>query len=631
LIRITIILAFAAAVIAPAAEDPGATALNFLTRVKGGSLQLERDTALFQGTTEEKKQAITQQLGQLEDNLQDSQLEVTARSEKGELAAVIVRQRSELDPLAAQVHAVGLIRRDGTWRPAPVPGSFENIGIDYLPQLAAVATSLEEWMLQQRTRQLNRLLGETRRNFLDQVEKSMSRKALESAPAEDLTRQFLDACRALDLPKLAAMTGGLESPRPPNWETQITLMARELERLRRTRESCLFQPQALQTIRIREPVDDLLPVDVVFFDPTVFHRRLRDLEFRGLEFRRSSSSRHLILPYWLGGEERRSRAAVDDAELEEWLPLGLAASIPARPAGRPEVLMTRFLDAMQGSDFREVLACLRTENLEQASAALLDFTRLWRQQLRNPELLTLLQVEAGEDLAWGLYHPLSRLDQAADRANCAWMVKSNEGWLIDPLGAKADLDIPPSLSRSLEHTRTRNRTEWLKHLGWTTLPDPLLLDPDPEETPVDDFVTGWLQSLDSSQLTETLPYLAVSRQSEAEHRALQFLKQELVAEGRREKVKILRNGNWAAASIRHITPIADASTTSAMLHPILLTAKGPRVLPEAVLYKPDTRAQTFLNRQTWNHLGEALPADLVDALRPLLEQHLEIHGNPTDP
>ncbi len=121
--------------LAIADEPRGAeeTALAFLKKASKNEIKVNEDTAIAEGTTREKLKSIIDRLERLGKELGDGKREVISSKVDGQLAGVIVAQYDEFDPVQVSMHAVALIQRDDIWLAAPVPASFENTGISYVP------------------------------------------------------------------------------------------------------------------------------------------------------------------------------------------------------------------------------------------------------------------------------------------------------------------------------------------------------------------------------------------------------------------------------------------------------------------------------------------------------------------
>ena len=152
------VLTLAWTAVASAADGPGDAALSFLRGLKDGKAVFAvGDTAVSPELSEEERADLAARLDKLGRHIRPEDLKVIQEKQDGELAAVLVSQVTNYDSSSVQVHAVGLVKSAGKWKPAPVPSSFDRTGLSFRPGFLARAKQLEDWMLRSRGEQLVRL------------------------------------------------------------------------------------------------------------------------------------------------------------------------------------------------------------------------------------------------------------------------------------------------------------------------------------------------------------------------------------------------------------------------------------------------------------------------------------------
>jgi hypothetical protein len=218
-----------------ATGDPGDTAVRFLEKVRDQKLNLEPggDTALAPQTRDPKRREIARRLERMARELDDTPLEVGEIKLDGDIAAVLVRKSSGLDPNRMRVFPIALIREAAGWKPAPLPASFENTGLGYTPSVRRRIEALQEWMLREQVIDLARLRDQSARKIRENIEKSLPVETLRGLGSQQTAERFLSACTRRKLPEILGLLGGLSTPPPDDW----TLRLASAEKARHRRHS----------------------------------------------------------------------------------------------------------------------------------------------------------------------------------------------------------------------------------------------------------------------------------------------------------------------------------------------------------------------------------------------------------
>jgi hypothetical protein len=140
-----------------------------------------------------------------------------------EYAAALVRKTGGYDPADLRVFAVGLVRRDGVWRPAPVPASFENASVGYSVALRKRLEFLENWMLAEMNEDLERMRGILSARMRQEIGAKLSLKKLQTMTVEEVGKLFLEVCEGKDVPTILGLLGGLSRELPDDWTRRLNV------------------------------------------------------------------------------------------------------------------------------------------------------------------------------------------------------------------------------------------------------------------------------------------------------------------------------------------------------------------------------------------------------------------------
>lgn len=606
-------------------SGPGEAAITFLSRLKAGELDLRTQTALSPGATDEKVASIRLRLDRLGDTLGHGDLAVLEQRTDADLAGVLVSQVSDFDPSTAQVHAIGLLRRDDTWVPAPVPASFENTGIRYHPDLGAAASRLEAWMLNERPARLQHLHETLDGDLLAAARRSLSPDELLETPPGTLVTRFLAACRKRDLPQAVAFLGGLENPVPANWSELVSQVAGGLRAADEGRGiwAELLDPLPLEVVVHTELNRDDAEVSLGRYNPAEARPGREGIEIRQFTLqRRTGGPWRLRLPEWLITGSPEQDAPPD---LEAEVPLALIRQCEARAFDSPHALGDTLMQELGDADFTPLLSLIRATDRESAMLGLSSYAHLWRHHRHSQHLRLLLDVHQEGDRACGIYCQLDPYNPEIrqDLIRKFLMIRGADGWQLAPDASPASASLPAPLLRWFQSCLERTRTDWLHCLGLDRPLGGIPADSAPGEPAVTEAAQAWTEALESREPRRILQHVTLFDTPGSVRQMFSFLGQELPSQSSLEVLKVHRHGRWAAASIRHQPP-GEAEPPTDLLHPIVGSSSGPKILAEAVLYTPDTRARQLLNNDAWKRLGEHLPEEAVNELRQLLDAHTKL-------
>jgi hypothetical protein len=295
------------------------------------------DTAVSPDVPDDERANIAEKLNKLGRHIRPEDLRVIEEKEDGDLAAVLVSQVTNYDSSSVQIHAIGMVKNGDKWRAAPIPSSFDSTGLSFRPGFLARAKQLEDWMLRARGEQFVRLKDNIFSMLSDEMRKVKSPDELHSSTPEKLATDFLTALQTRNLPAALAIAGGLEDPRPMDWDETFQAVSRTLRSpdIRHEKWRLLAAPDALRAIVQVETEGDERLVSVVALDPGDFASRPRP-KLIHLPFVRSKSGlwrvrlpRELLTPVLHKGSPGQEEDDEEfDADLLALFPKKLAEAHP---------------------------------------------------------------------------------------------------------------------------------------------------------------------------------------------------------------------------------------------------------------------------------------------------------------
>jgi len=609
------------------AGAPGEAAIAYLEAVRDTPAEWEQFTAIFPGTTSEKKLIITERLTRLSKGLEEGDLRAVEETTKGDLGAVIVSQIVDFDPHQIQIHAVGLLKRDDAWLATPLLASFENTGLRYQPTLAKPAQQLEDWMLKQRNHHLTRLRDDILSDLLEDIRASKARETLRDSTPPEVVQDFILACRDLDIPRALAHLGGLDTELPDDWRDIVSITSRALHSPHQAAGQWLelTDPSILQAELETEADSSSATVTLGLFNAARSRPGPTEWSIRHFTVEKSKEDLWRIrLPLWLLEEEDEASAALIDKDLYQRFPTELIRTRERSSFVSPEALVDSYLNALTSDDFGDVFPHLARSPEAATSASLLSETsRLWRGFQSRTQLPIRFDLKMVDEHAWAICGGIDpkRIEIPSSTLLHLQLQRDHTGWVIvsaeQPDGSS---DFPRKLLAWGEEVMARDTDEWLPFLGLDHRIGGLALAPAADDTQARQVTQSWIEALSESKLRDIFPTITGFDDDTATKRIFSFLGQELPSPIEYELIGIHRNGRWAGATVRHRT-LEEEPVESMLLHPIVITPAGPRILPEAILYHATTRATRYLNDSVWKRLRSRLPEAAVKELEGLHQEH----------
>jgi hypothetical protein len=619
----------------PAAGGPGEAALSFLrglTRENG--VFAVGDTAISPDTPEQRRADIAVRLSKLGRAIRPDDLRVLEEKLDGELAAVLVSQITNYDSNSVQVHAVGMVKGAEQWRPAPLPSSFDNTGLSFRPGFLPRIKALEDWMLRARGEQLVRLKEDAFVLLFEEMRKLRSPDELHEATPDRLAADFLAALKARSLPGALALLGGLEDPRPAEWDETFQAVARVLRRpeIEHPHWRLLAAPEAARAVVMTEQGGEDGMVSIVALDPAGDYEARPRPRAVHLPFVRSDGGLWRIrLPSELLAPAAQVEVPADDedlldADLVAAFPAKLRDAVAASPEATSRGAAEALLLALRAPSFQALAPRL---DLEAESAVALDgmnrAARLW-QRFHLPDLPAapvLLELHESGDDACALVQVFSARLPVPAALQVLFFRRGPAGWLANPgfsgapglAHAKDSVSLARWSGPALE-ARERDWTAGLIHrLGG------IPADSAPTEDEAREAVSGWRDAIVAGDVAGMLARSACFDDPAGSSRLLRNSGYELTARQRGNILGVHRAGRWAAVSMRVPPAAGDDSADSFPLFVVVATESGPRVLPELDLFDSLARGRELLNRQVWLRLDARLPEAARGELETIFQKH----------
>lgn len=627
--------------LAHGAQSASEAAVEWLRHVASGEAEskLTDETAVSPDTSEAELKSIRSRITQLRGSLRADDLKAVANQEDGDLAAVLVSQITNFDANSVQIHAVGLVKSDDKWLPAPLPSSFNNTGLSLRPGFLQRVKKLEDWMLKTRSTQLVRLKDDAFSLLFDEMKKAMGPEDLVGVDPHDLAKDFLKALRGGELPSVLAMMGGMQSPRPADFDDTFQVISRVLRKsaILNPGWRLLAAPEAARAIVMFDDNGAESIVSVVALDPAGdFDAAPRPKAAHFSVVHSPSGGWRVRLPEELlspvfHGKAPRPEADDDavDADLISMFPAKLREAQPAKPEPTARGAAEAIVAALQAPSFEAVCERMEFSKKEESALDSLKLAATFWQRIHRPQdygtpiLLTV--HEQGED-ACALVQMFSGRDPAKASIDVIFLHRSEGGWLANPgfSGGQGSTHSGAGhhLGLWLETEMKERENDW--SAGVLVRIGGIAADSAPSEDEAKKVVSDWRKAIAAGDGAGMLAMSACFDDNTGTTRLLRNVGYELTTRQAGEILAVHRSGRWAAVSLRVPPADGDDSADAYPLVVVAATPSGPRVLGELDLFDPLTRSREFLNRSVWNRVSARLPDGARGELESIYEKHRTI-------
>lgn len=623
-----------------APQSPTEAAVSWLRDVASGKAEakLGEETALSPEASPEDVKGVRSQLARLRESLKPDDLRPLADKEDGDLAAVLISQITNFDANSLQIHAVGLVRnKDGQWVPAPMPSSFASTGLSLRPGFLERLKMMESWMSVERSDQLVRLKADIFSLLTEEMRKVVTPATLKDSTPAKLATDFLTALAKRDMPTALALAGGLEDPRPANWDDTFQVISSMLRRKEITHSlwRLLAAPDA---VRVIVQVDDNPAeplVSIVGLDPAGSAATPRPRAVHLPLVRSKTGTWRVRLTHDLLAPATRPRSPGQededkdfDAEILAKFPAKLSEAMPPVPAATARDAALAIESALSKDSVADLCTRLDLANPpEVATATLTRAAAMWQRNHRRGDGLSAILVdvvESGDD-AFAIFQMFSGRDTAKSAFERIQLRRTEKGWLANAGFDSGALGISPEnvepLAKALDAALDERRAEWWR--GLITRIGGLAADSAPTEQDARQVMTEFRQAIAARDAATAIRLSAGFDDDLGSSRLLRNLGNDIRDGQAGEILGIHRAGRWAAASLRVPPAPGDDSADAYRLIAIVATPAGPRVMPELDIYEnlSQERKRERMNGEVWDRISARLPEGARTELESIYEKH----------
>lgn len=618
-----------------AEASPGKAALEFLQQVRAGQVNLDpgKGTAISPYVAERKRLSIAVRLQRLAQDLGNGDLELGREKVEGNLAGVLVWKANGFDPSQMQVFAVALVQRNGSWLPAPVPASFENCGIHYLPETRARMKSLESWMLEGKVRDLALLRDKSIARMRSGIEQHLSREALAKMNAREAFERFMQACAQRNTHEIMGLVGGLSATLPEDWPLRAGSIEEATSGTHATGPwRLLMSPNVMRiTVELDEEFGPL-HASIACLDPhgiPAVGKQKPRIDLVHLKLERSSDGLwQVVVPehFWLGQLPTKTHNEDLDRDLLDRIAVELRKQCPAQPQGDAPSARKALVQAMQGKRFADLLRITAIPKDPKAGRnAVLRAAEAWgslhhlaeNDQPASAHHLMDLALEVDGDRAAILVHAFSARKPDRYDPHVLFLQQDSDGWMWMP---NADDDTLKRFQAWNDRITREQREAWRSRM----LQDCPVIDQLGKEAVSDQeaeaLVKRWMVAIEAGDIPGALAQCALLDGPDSSKTLLRNLGYEVVdalrKEGKGLICHVIRKGAWAGVGTQPRNP----ETRAHSFYPVVSTPKGPRILLEIDLIASSGRGREFLNRTSLNR-AEKLGQEAATELAELFQDH----------
>lgn len=634
--RILFLLLAACCCLRAADMSPGEAAIAHLEQLREGKINLDpgKATAISPHILEEKRMAIAARLKRLGDELGNGKLVVGREKVQGNLAAVMIWKSEGFDPSQMQVIALGMVRQDGKWLPAPVPASFENCGISYRADVRQRAKALEAWMHEAKVRDLSELREKSIERMRADIQKHIKREGLAKMKPRQVMSQFLDACERRNAHEIMGLVGGLSDNLPDNWPIRATSIETATSDLQSPGPwRLLMSPNVVRAIVEMDDEHGPLHASIACLDPQIIstsNEREPKIELVHLELVQSPDGlwQVEVPPYFW--QDQSSRANHTHEQLDRDLLDRFASEVrkqyPAKP--EPTVVGGRkaLIEALQNQVFGELLKVTDIpEDPVDGRKAILRAAEAWGSlhplaDAQNPasafQLLDLDMKMEGNS-AGILVHAFSARKPDRYDPHALYMHRIKAGWLWLP---NPDEQMLESFKDWSDQATAEQRDGWRLNLLSDCPVVTKLANQPPDEEEAKAVVETWIKAIESGDVMTGLRQCARLDLEDSSKVMLRNLGYEVVdalrKEGKGAIKHVLSEGPWVGVGTHPRNP----QNRSFSMYPVVQTEKGPRILLEIDLIASSGRGREFLNRTSLTR-AKNLGEETSGSLKQLFEEH----------
>lgn len=635
ILRIPLLLIAACSCLNAAESGPGKAAIAFLEQIREGKVDLApgKQTAISPHILEQKRLKIANHLKRLGNGLGNGELIVGREKIKGDLAGVLIWKSRGFDPSQMQVIAMGMIKRDGKWLPAPVPASFENSGVGYRAEIREQVRALENWMHQWKVRDLDQLREQSIARMRAGIQQHLKRETLAKMGQREVLERFLDACKRRNAHEIMGLVGGLSEDLPENWPIRANCI-----------ESATANPQApgpwrlLMSANVVRAFVDIdaesgpLQATIACLDPQAIaasSSQKARLELVDIELIRSNDGLWQIWVPDIFWQDPNSRASNNQYVNEKVLKLFVSQvrkQYPALPEASADAGRKALIKALQENDFTKLLKITHIpKEDERGVEAILRAAEIWGslhelvdgQSPASAHLLLDLDMREQADAAGILVHEFSARKPDRYDPRLLYIHRHKKGWLWTPNPDEQTIKTMEDWSKRSTMEQSERWRDQLLH-GCPVVTK--LESAAPSEQEAREVVENWIMAIESGDVLTALQQCARLDLEDSSKVVLRNLGYEVVdalrKEGKGAVKHAMSKGPWTGVGTNPRGP----QTRSYSMYPVVTTSEGPKILLEIDLIALSGRGREFLNRTSLTRAAE-LGEKAAEPIAELFDEH----------
>lgn len=621
-------------------------ATSYLQKIAAGNINLLQDSAISEHCSLLRRKAIQEQLNFLRQthfNEGDS-FKFEDIQTSGEFAAILLKSENSRSPLSTRIHALALVRRDDTWRAAPLPGSFTNTGYGYDADIEKSVRSLENWMAREQVTRESLIRQNAKDNLLESILKQESKTKLTNRTPEQIALSMIEQCRNKNLLGILAHMGTTSQQQSESLDILIETISQGLLSSSSNNDWQLVTNPSV----IIQPMDAAKSKETIigFWNPLSEERthilhfpthqdKITDKTFVSLPHQLKIA----MLPEQERWRNRWQAPRGDEKKLKEKIPEAIFKHYP--PQSFPndnKKISNQFITALDEQNFSACVPLIPRQGEFFGSAAnqlktLNHLSTLWA-------LLSRLQDSPRRNLTVITRDKLALLPLQFAKVNRpgesqiirVWFIKENDGWHLIPeeiLNEYADKDLKDTHKKIKTELRAIEK-EQQERLSRSLMNQVITLTPPLKLEPINDkaaekALSDYRSLLRSKKTASALGRCAIIEGTSHAQTLKTFNYALRGAADHSEPDHQLGSklaGNWLGISLR--TESKTSGATDYPLYLIINTTEGTKILLDIDLRYATNKGRTLLNKRNWSKLEKALPKEDLTHIQAIFTNHKQL-------
>ena len=590
-----------------------------------------------------KKDEIGEAWESLGENLRRDRWKAVIERKKilGDLAAVSVALHGPVAPDEARLVVLGLRQIDGTWKMAPVFGSFENAGLGFEAEQARQRQEMEDWMALERGVGLGRVIATAEKNFETELLIALSEEDREKATPDEVVEKFLNAAHAGRAKEMLRWLGYADQMDSEDQKRVTRVISRGLQNEDEQRQWWMLHSGDTLSVKLASRIDDDEAYVVVgFYNPVIQAGQQMQAHRFSLIREKKGGAWYLVLPgnfshadesseeFW---RARNQDVDDEDSQLLPHMAAILAEESEKKRAKSPEKALDRVMAAMRSGDFSKLMPYFvwkEEETVRERRMSLERVGMFWQQYKETSELsVTKIDLWKESDHALGILRLSSEKSYPQIDLAPLWLSKDADGW-----GMVANDKIPDNTTEGALYIRYGKELKGIKNsILHENFGDKLVTYKTDHgavnEAQARELLKNYCLALQTERLGEVLPFCAVLDTKNDFYTHLKHVDNTMRSGFAQEngedalRAEVSLGENWAAGSVSSKSGIYVETGYPVIL--IVPTEKGPRVLLDADLWVETNKAKRLRNMAAMHALEKNLPAGKLAVMKKLVAKQQE--------